>query len=97
MTEHNVVFEKGNYICEATVNYTPPQGTWVADSDVDYLGGYDVVDMVVYEDGYAVDKHSITWDDVIRQYEIEVETQTLEHQLISNIDVDDCGDSWEEY
>lgn len=81
MTEKSIVFEKDGYVCEATVIYTLPQGKWVADSDIDYLGGYEVLDMVVYQDDYAVDKHPITWEDVIREYEIAIETTIMEHQL----------------
>jgi hypothetical protein len=87
----NVVFEKGNYICEATVVYNTPQGKWVADSDIDHLGGYEVLDLVVYEDDYAVDKHSVTWEDVIRHYEIIQETNVLEQQL-ANANIDDADD-----
>lgn len=96
MNEQTILFEKDNYICEATVTYTPPQGKWNADSDNDYNGGFDIVEMTVFEDDYPVDQHSVTWEDVIRHYEIVMETSQLEQQL-SNVDVDDCGDSWEEY
>ena len=91
MTEHTILFEKEGYICEAMVSYTTPQGKWSVDSDLDYQGGYEVLDMVVYQDDYAVDKHPITWEDVVRHYEIVVETNTLELQLSS---CDDLFDNW---
>lgn len=95
MTEHTILFEKEGYICEATVSYTTPQGKWSADSDLDYQGGYEVLDMVVYQDDYVVDKHPITWEDVVRHYEIVVETNTLELQLSScESSCDDEFDNW---
>ncbi|AHK11600.1 hypothetical protein S140_193 [Shewanella sp. phage 1/40] len=93
MSQHNIIFEKGSYTCEATVEYTEPQGSkWNADSDRDHQGGYDIIDMLVYnEEGCTVDKHSITWDDVIRHYECVAETSELEQQLCSESD----DDSWD--
>ena len=98
MNEYNLVFEKGIYICAATVQYTPPQGNkWSADSDVDYEGDFDIIDMLVWESDdetqYPVDKHSITWEDVVRHYEVMMETTQLEFELAS---VEDDEDFWED-
>lgn len=68
-------FEKDQYICEATVWYNEPTSKWIADNDYDYLNvGYVIEDICVYEDEYAVDKHNVTDTDIIRHYEMLIET-----------------------
>lgn len=97
MTKQNKLsfqFEKGEFICEATVWYNEPTSKWIADNDYDYLNvGYVIEDMCVYQDEYAVDEHDVTDTDVIRHYEMLIETSTTCYDC--DPDVDDEFD-WDE-
>ena len=70
-------FEYDGYLCEATIEYTPSQSKWEAVSDVDYLGGYDVLELNVYLDDELQETHDVSHDRVVREYEFILETQMV--------------------
>lgn len=73
----HIEFEKNGHFCQAVVTYTPPQGKWVADSDLDYYGGYSVEDMVFYNsDGESVSREEagISYQDIFREFDIADES-----------------------
>lgn len=66
-------FEHDGYKCYARVSYSPPMGKWVADSDIDYLGGYDILDLMILnedDDVVAQDDSPITDKMLIREFEL---------------------------
>ena len=95
MTEQTIIFEKDGYTCEAVVEYTQPQNKWLSDSDRDYEGGVEVAEMTVYDAEGVVDNHTVTWEDVIRHYEVLMETTQVEYQLSSMEDPCDSA-FWED-
>lgn len=80
MTTKTISFTKDTFDVIATVQHTRPYAKWIADSDNDYYGEYEILDMIVFNDGIPVDKHSVSWEDVIREFEFVVETQQVEYQ-----------------
>lgn len=75
MNKCSFQFEKAPFICEATVWYNEPTSKWKSDGDYDYLNvGYVIEDMCVYLDEYVTDEHNVTDTDVIRHYEMLIET-----------------------
>lgn len=94
-TTYNIIFEKDGYTCEAIIEYTQPQSKWLSDSDRDYEGGVEVSEMTVYDAEGVVDNHTVTWEDVIRHYEVLMETTQVEYQLSSMEDPCDAA-FWED-
>lgn len=80
MTTKTISFTKDTFDVIATVQHTRPYAKWIADSDNDYNNEYEILDMMVFKDGILVDKHSVSWEDVIREFEFVVETQQVEYQ-----------------
>ena len=69
----NLEFEKDGYKCYASVSYSTPIGKWTADSDVDYEGGYDILDLLILdENGDSIERSesTITYDDIFREFEL---------------------------
>lgn len=80
MTTKTISFTKDKFDVIATVQHTRPYAKWIADNDNDYYGEYEILDMMVLKGGIPVDKHSVSWEDVIREFEFVVETQQVEYQ-----------------
>lgn len=87
------VFETKGYTCGATVEYTSSLDKYLADSDLDYYGGYDIIELEVYSDGELVEDHTVAHEDVVRAYEIHIDTQMEEFHNDYNSDEDYM---WEE-
>lgn len=87
-----VQFGKGGYLVQAMVSYTD----YDSKANIGYQTGYEITDMEVYTTGEEIqltEEHDITREDVIREYELQIESMaTTEYDPEENDD-----ESWDDW